>query len=308
MTISKTADNSPILAGQTASFTISAWNDGPGHGVRRGDHGHASRRARLDRGQRGLLHRGGVLTCQVGTLAATASRSPSPSARRPPSRPAGPPEHWPTVVRLQRARRATTATTRTAPPSRSSAPRSAWSRPPATAADDTELAPRRARQCDLHLRRDQHRHGGPHGPHPRRRQRHPGEHLRRHHGHLPEHHARRRRLDDLHRDAAGGLRAPDQHRHGHGRPGPRARGRGQRHRRRGRPGAGAGGHPDPDPAARPALAEITPPPTSTLDTTETPISAGNGLLLVLLALAGSMLAIGYLIPSSGALPPAERRG
>ena len=33
VTISKTADNSPILAGQTASYTISAWNEGDGHGL-----------------------------------------------------------------------------------------------------------------------------------------------------------------------------------------------------------------------------------------------------------------------------------
>jgi hypothetical protein len=54
--------------------------------------------------------------------------------------------------------------------------------------------------------------------------------------------------------------------------------------------------PTPKPTPRPTP-RLTPPPTSTLDTTEAPISAGSGPLLVLLALAGTMLVIGYMLPT-----------
>ncbi len=65
--------------------------------------------------------------------------------------------------------------------------------------------------------------------------------------------------------------------------------------------------PQPEKTPRPTP-KITPPPTSSLDATETPTSAANGLLLVLLSLAGSMLAIGYLIPSPARSRRRNRRG
>jgi hypothetical protein len=52
---------------------------------------------------------------------------------------------------------------------------------------------------------------------------------------------------------------------------------------------------------------ITPPPTSTLDT-EVPAQTGNGLLLVLLSLAGIMLALGYLVPSPARARRRNRKG
>ena len=70
VTISKTADNSPILAGQTASYTISAWNHGPGtaYGVVITDK--VPGRSRLDRWTTPPARSStATLTCQVGTLA-----------------------------------------------------------------------------------------------------------------------------------------------------------------------------------------------------------------------------------------------
>jgi uncharacterized repeat protein (TIGR01451 family) len=54
--------------------------------------------------------------------------------------------------------------------------------------------------------------------------------------------------------------------------------------------------------------KITPPPTSTLDSNGTSNGAGTGLLLVLLSLAGTMLALGYLIPSPAHARRRNRRG
>ena len=54
--------------------------------------------------------------------------------------------------------------------------------------------------------------------------------------------------------------------------------------------------------------KITPPPTSTLDSTGTPNGTGTGLLLVLLSLAGTMLALGYLIPSPARSRRRNHRG
>jgi hypothetical protein len=62
--------------------------------------------------------------------------------------------------------------------------------------------------------------------------------------------------------------------------------------------------PTPHPTRTP---RITPPPTSTLDH-EIPSSTGNGLLPVLLALAGIMLAFGYLVPSPARSRRRNRRG
>ena len=54
--------------------------------------------------------------------------------------------------------------------------------------------------------------------------------------------------------------------------------------------------PEVTPTPRPTP-KLTPPPTSTIDATEEPVNTGTSLLLVLLALAGTMLAVGYLIPT-----------
>jgi uncharacterized repeat protein (TIGR01451 family) len=54
--------------------------------------------------------------------------------------------------------------------------------------------------------------------------------------------------------------------------------------------------PQPEVTPRPTP-KLTPPPTSSLQTPQEPTSTGPGLLLVLLALAGTMLAVGYLIPA-----------
>ncbi len=69
VTISKTAANSPILAGQTASYTISAWNEGPGtaYGVVITDTVPAGIAWTVDNDSCSILE--GVLTCEVGTLA-----------------------------------------------------------------------------------------------------------------------------------------------------------------------------------------------------------------------------------------------
>ena len=69
VTISKTADNSPILAGQTASYTISAWNLGPGtaYGVVITDKVPAGVAWTVDNAACSIVD--GTLTCQVGTLA-----------------------------------------------------------------------------------------------------------------------------------------------------------------------------------------------------------------------------------------------
>src|SRR3954454_4527081 len=68
--ISKTADNSPILAGQTASFTIAAWNEGPGtaYGVEITDTLPAGVAWQSDNEACSITS--GVLTCDVGTLTA----------------------------------------------------------------------------------------------------------------------------------------------------------------------------------------------------------------------------------------------
>jgi uncharacterized repeat protein (TIGR01451 family) len=67
--------------------------------------------------------------------------------------------------------------------------------------------------------------------------------------------------------------------------------------------------PEVTPTPRPTRTpRITPPPTSTVDATATPISAGTGLLLVLLSLAGIMLALGYLVPSPARARRRNRRG
>jgi uncharacterized repeat protein (TIGR01451 family) len=52
--------------------------------------------------------------------------------------------------------------------------------------------------------------------------------------------------------------------------------------------------PTPKPTRTP---KITPPPTESLGGAETPNGTGTGLFLVLLSLAGIMLALGYLVPS-----------
>ncbi len=62
--------------------------------------------------------------------------------------------------------------------------------------------------------------------------------------------------------------------------------------------------PTPKPTRTPRL---TPPPTSTIDAT-TPTGTGTGLLLVLLSLAGILLAIGYLVPSPARARRRNRRG
>ena len=69
VTISKTADNSPIKAGQTASYTISAWNLGPGtaYGVVITDKVPAGVAWTVDNASCSIVD--GMLTCQVGTLA-----------------------------------------------------------------------------------------------------------------------------------------------------------------------------------------------------------------------------------------------
>ncbi len=67
----------------------------------------------------------------------------------------------------------------------------------------------------------------------------------------------------------------------------------------------------PEPVVTPTprpTPKITPPPTSTLDSNGTPNGAGTGLLLVLLSLAGTMLALGYLIPSPAHARRRNRRG
>ncbi len=69
VTIRKTAANSPILAGQTASYTISAWNLGPGtaYDVVITDQLPAGVAWTVD--NQGCAIVEGMLTCQVGTLA-----------------------------------------------------------------------------------------------------------------------------------------------------------------------------------------------------------------------------------------------
>ena len=69
VTISKTADNSPIIAGQTASYTISAWNLGPGtaYGVVITDKVPTGVAWAVDNEDCSIVN--GTLTCQVGTLA-----------------------------------------------------------------------------------------------------------------------------------------------------------------------------------------------------------------------------------------------
>ena len=67
----------------------------------------------------------------------------------------------------------------------------------------------------------------------------------------------------------------------------------------------------PEPVVTPTprpTPKITPPPTSTLDSNGTPNGAGTGLLLVLLSIAGTMLALGYLIPSPAHARRRNRRG
>jgi uncharacterized repeat protein (TIGR01451 family) len=69
VTISKTADNSPILAGQTASYTISAWNtgDGTAYDVTISDTLPAGIAWTEDSEACSITN--GVLTCNVGDLA-----------------------------------------------------------------------------------------------------------------------------------------------------------------------------------------------------------------------------------------------
>jgi uncharacterized repeat protein (TIGR01451 family) len=69
VTISKTADNSPILAGQTASYTISAWNLGPGtaYGVVITDKVPDGVAWTVDNDSCSIVD--GTLTCKVGSLA-----------------------------------------------------------------------------------------------------------------------------------------------------------------------------------------------------------------------------------------------
>ena len=64
--------------------------------------------------------------------------------------------------------------------------------------------------------------------------------------------------------------------------------------------------PTPKPTPTPTP-KITPPPTSTIDA-ENGGSAGTGLLLVLAAIAGLMLAAGYLVPARATARKRNRRG
>jgi uncharacterized repeat protein (TIGR01451 family) len=63
----------------------------------------------------------------------------------------------------------------------------------------------------------------------------------------------------------------------------------------------------PEPVATPTP-RITPPPTSTLGNTEVQVGTGTGLLLVLFSLAGIVLALGYLVPSPARARRRNRKG
>ena len=124
VTISKTADNSPILAGQDAEFTITAWNEGPGiaRDVEIHDTLPAGYAWTEDSEDCEIVD--GTLHCTVGDLEDNGTFTVHLSAsdgcravRRHPER----------GLRdgLERARRPARATTRTTPRSTSSAPTSA---------------------------------------------------------------------------------------------------------------------------------------------------------------------------------------
>ncbi len=246
VTISKTADNSPVLAGEDASFTISVWNLGPGtaYDVEISDPLPAGVEWTEDSDACEIVD--GTLTCDVGTLAdnedpftvvvsgpttvetcGDLDNLAAVSASNEPEDNLGNNEDDATVE----VQCASISLVKTA----------------GNAADGTELLLEQpgnvtftyvvtntgtADLVNLMLVDDNAT---------------PGDHLRRHRRDLPQHIAGGRRLDDVHGDAAGDLRAPDQHRRGHRQPGDRSAGGSLRHGRRRGPGAGAGGHSDPAP-------------------------------------------------------------